>query len=164
MSDFLQTDDHDEQAQAELLRRGPKGFAVWKRGRAVAGVSREDAREAGRAAGQRGEDEDACPQYAVRSLATCWIEGLRGAQAARRVEAQRAAPACETVGLEEVWPAGKPLPAAYRPCVMPCESCRRVRCGSGEKSVLLLSRKGSIASFCCRGCGHRWRLPIEPQC
>lgn len=172
MSDFsLSLGEHDQDA-VEELRRGARGAAAWRRrGRveAASGKLNDQARTAGRVAAERGHGEESCPEYGLPSLAACWLDGFRGVMAERRVDADLAAPApmadpaAALVGAEERWPDGAPLPTAYRPAVMPCASCRRVRVASGEKAALLLNRKSSIAAFVCRNCGHKWRLPIEPQ-
>lgn len=169
MSDYFGQGNHDQDA-VEELRRGTRGAAAWrKRGRTegASGKLHDQARAAGCVAAEQGEGEEACPAYGLPSLVAAWLDGLRSVVAMRRLDAELAAPvvdAAASVGAEERWPEDRPMPAAYRPAVMPCQSCRRVRIASGEKAALVLSRKSSIASFVCRGCGHKWRLPVETQC
>jgi len=56
---------------------------------------------------------------------------------------------------------GEALPKAYRRrAAIPCPSCRRKLLDNGSQAVLAVSVKADLAFLRCKGCGHRWKLPV----
>ncbi|MCO5168080.1 MAG: hypothetical protein M9894_17185 [Planctomycetes bacterium] len=54
------------------------------------------------------------------------------------------------------------MSAAYTPPpLVTCPACGLTRVGR-RRAVLLAWRSSSIARLWCRGCGHRWRVPVRP--
>ena len=67
-------------------------------------------------------------------------------------------------GSRTFWPKGEPMPGSYRKMrrePMPCPKCRRVRLDDLGQAVLVTNSGCGLAWFRCRGCDHRWSLPVE---
>lgn len=61
-----------------------------------------------------------------------------------------------------VVPEGTPPVEAYvKIPPIHCPACRRVRLDSLCAAVSVVRSGDAIASFRCRACGHRWRLPVK---
>jgi ribosome modulation factor len=127
----------------------------------------DEARERGRQDRLAGKARTDCPytNYPFRNAPKAWLEGFDEAGQAPTITTHEPPvkiqdPEMATRG--EFWPKDKALPDSYtKPRPVPCPSCRRTTLPTTSQAVIVRVIAHSVAYLMCRGCGHRFKLPIS---
>ena len=80
---------------------------------------------------------------------------------AEREEAARVKQARD-LAAKRFWPQRRSLPRVHiKRAAMPCHKCRRVLMDNLSQACVVATITTTVAYYRCRGCGHRFKLPIE---